>query len=336
MSDLPSLRHSIGPLGFGGAPLGNMFRAVTEAQAEETLHAAWNAGIRYFDTAPVYGTGLSEHRFGHALRSRPRDEFVLSTKVGRMLRANPGSDGNVGPFVGGLPFDVAYDYSADGAKRSVEDSLQRLGMSRIDIVYIHDIAEDVHGPGWKPLFDEAMTGAAQALDDLKRQGVIRAWGLGVNTVEACERALGQSNPDIFLLAGRYSLLNTPALDKLFPDCLARGVDVVVGGPYNSGLIAGGNNYNYREAETHEVAARDALTAVAARHGVDLRAAALQFCEAHPAVVSVIPGTSTPARVAENVALLAQPIPDAFWAELKAAGLIPAHAPTPATPALASA
>lgn len=336
MSSQTSLRQRLGPLGFGGAPLGNMFRAVSEAQAEETLHAAWNAGIRYFDTAPVYGTGLSEHRFGHALRSRVRDEFVLSTKVGRMLHANASSDGNVGPFVGGLPFDVTYDYSADGAKRSIEDSLQRLGMSRIDIVYIHDIAEDVHGPGWKPLFDDAMKGAAHALDDLKRQGVIGAWGLGVNTVEACERALEQSDPDVFLLAGRYSLLNTPALDTLFPTCVARGVDVVVGGPYNSGLIAGGTTYNYREAETQEVAARDTLAAVANRHGVDLRAAALQFCEAHPAVVSVIPGTSTPARVAENVALLGHVIPAAFWDELKAAGLIPAHAPVPGSTASANA
>ncbi|UPG92717.1 aldo/keto reductase [Luteibacter aegosomatissinici] len=324
----PTFLRSLGPLGFGGAPLGNMFRTVSEAQAEETLHTAWESGIRYFDTAPVYGTGLSEHRFGHALRMRPRGEFVLSTKVGRMLLPNPSSDGNFGPFVSGLPFDVEYDYSYDAAKRSIDDSLQRLGLSSIDIVYIHDIAEDAHGTGWRPLFDGAMKGAARALAELKHEGVIKAWGLGVNTVESCERALEQADPDVFLLAGRYSLLNTPALDTLFPACLSRGVDVVIGGPYNSGLIAGGKTYNYRDAETEEVAARDRLAAIATRHGVDLRAAALQFCEAHPVVASVIPGTSTPARVAENVALLNMTIPGAFWTELKATGLIPAHAPVP--------
>lgn len=329
MSSSASLRASLGPLGFGGAPLGNMFRTVSEAQAEETLHAAWEAGIRYFDTAPVYGTGLSEHRFGHALRTRPRDEFVLSTKVGRMLRPNPASSGDFGPFLSGLPFDVEYDYSADGARRSVEDSLQRLGLSRIDIVYIHDIAEDVHGAGWKPLFDSAMEGAARALAQLKAEGVIKAWGLGVNTVEACERALAQAEPDVFLLAGRYSLLNTPALDTLFPACEARGVEVVVGSPYNSGLIAGGTTYNYREADAHEVAARDRLAAIAKTYSVDLRAAALQFCEAHPVVVSVIPGTANPGRVAENAALLKQPIPQDFWKALKAAELIPPQAPVPA-------
>lgn len=329
MTSSTTLRTLLGPIGFGGAPLGNMFRPVTEGQAEETLRAAWDAGIRYFDTAPVYGTGLSEHRFGNALRGRQRDEFVLSSKVGRILRPNPASDGNFGPFLSGLPFDVEYDYSADGARRSIEDSLQRLGMARIDIVYIHDIAEDVHGSGWKSLFDSAMKGAARTLADMKAEGVIKAWGLGVNTVEACERALEQAEPDVFLLAGRYSLLNTPALDTLFPACEARGVEVVVGSPYNSGLIAGGTTYEYRQASTHEVAARDKLASLAGEYGVDLRAAALQFCEAHPVVASVIPGTANPGRVSENMVLLRQAIPHAFWQALKDGGLIPAHAPVPA-------
>lgn len=318
-----------GPLGFGGAPLGNMFEAVTEEAAEATLTAAWDAGIRTFDTAPEYGPGLSEHRFGRVLRNHPRDAFVLSTKVGRLLRADGSKGGRHGPFVKGLPFRVEYDYTADGARRSIEDSLQRLGLARIDIAYIHDCAEDAHGARWRDVFDTAMKGAAVALTQLREQGVIRAWGLGVNRVEPCVMALERADPDVFLLAGRYSLLNQPALDELFPRCAGRGVHVVVGGPYNSGLLAGGRHFEYQEAPADKVAARDRLAAIAKRHGVDLRAAALQFCAAHPVVACVIPGASNPARVRENVALMAQPIPAAFWQELKHEGMLPEHAPTPA-------
>ncbi|WP_458097498.1 aldo/keto reductase [Roseomonas sp. WA12] len=318
-----------GPIGFGGAPLGNMFELVSDENARATLDAAWDAGIRYFDTAPEYGPGISEHRFGEVLRNKPRDEYVLSTKVGRLLRADATKGGQHGPFVAGLPFRVDYDYSADGVRRSIEDSLQRLGLARIDVAYIHDCAEDAHGKDWLEVFDTAMKGAAVALTRLREEGTIRGWGLGVNRVEPCIMALERADPDVFLLAGRYSLLNQPALDEFFPRCEERGVHVVVGGPYNSGLIAGGKTFEYQEASAEKVAARDRLAAIAGRHGVDLRAAALQFCAAHPVVASVIPGTKNPQRVRENLALMNQPIPAAFWAELKAEKVLPESVPIPA-------
>ncbi|PZP41541.1 MAG: D-threo-aldose 1-dehydrogenase [Azospirillum brasilense] len=327
---MPARQHYAppGPLGFGGAPLGNMFERVSDADATATLQAAWDCGIRYFDTAPEYGPGISEHRFGEFLRNHPRDGFVLSTKVGRLLRADASKGGQHGPFVAGLPFRVDYDYTADGARRSIEDSLQRLGLARIDVAYIHDCAEDAHGPRWREVFDTAMKGAAMALTKLREEGVIRAWGLGVNRVEPCVLALEQADPDVFLLAGRYSLLNQPALEELFPRCAERGAHVVVGGPYNSGLIAGGRNFEYQEASAEKVAARDRLAAIAKEHGVDLRAAALQFCAAPKVVCSVIPGTKNPQRVRENVELMRQPIPAAFWQALKQDGILPEAAPVP--------
>jgi D-threo-aldose 1-dehydrogenase len=249
-----------------------------------------------------------------------------STASGMPCGAIPGTHG---PFVKGLPFRVDYDYTADGVRRSIEDSLQRLGMARIDVAYIHDCAEDAHGDKWLEVFDTAMKGAAVALTQLREEGVIGGWGLGVNRVEPCVMALERADPDVFLLAGRYSLLNQPALDELFPRCAERGVNVVVGGPYNSGLIAGGKNFEYQEASPEKVAARDRLAAIAKSHNVDLRAAALQFCAAHPVVASVIPGTTKPARVAENVALMQAPIPAAFWQELKSEGVLPESAPVPA-------
>lgn len=317
-----------GPLGFGGAPLGNMFERVDHATAEGATLAAWEVGIRYFDTAPMYGAGLSEHRMGHVLRRFGRDDFVLSTKVGRLLEPDPNAPDRVGPFIGVLPFRVRYDYSADGARRSIEDSLQRMGMARVDIAYIHDVAEDHHGPRWREVFDTAMKGAAVALTRLREEGVIRAWGLGVNRVEPCQLALEQSDPDVFLLAGRYTLLDHSALDTVFPACAERGVRVVVGGPYNSGLLAGGSTFEYAEAPPELVAARDRIAEVCRRHGVDIRAAALQFCAAHPVVASVIPGAKRAEHVRRNVELMRQPIPAAFWEELKREGLLPPHAPTP--------
>lgn len=317
-----------GPLGFGGAPLGNMFNRVDEETAEGALLAAWDSGIRYFDTAPMYGCGLSEHRFGRVLRRFDRDAYVLSTKVGRLLIPDPKAPENLGPFLGVLPFRAQYDYSADGARRSIEDSLQRMGVGRIDIAYIHDVAEDHHGPGWTEVFATAMKGAARALTRMREEGIIRAWGLGVNRVEACQRALEESDPDVFLLAGRYSLLDLTALDTLFPACASRGVKVVVGGPFNSGLLAGGNTFEYAEAPPEQVAARDRIAALCQRHGVDIKAAALQFCAAHPVVASVIPGAKSGERVRQNVELMRRPIPAAFWQALKQEGILPAHAPTP--------
>jgi D-threo-aldose 1-dehydrogenase len=318
-----------GPLGFGGAPLGNMFGVVDEGTAEGALVAAWESGVRYFDTAPHYGSGLSEHRFGNVLRRYPREDFVLSTKIGRLLRADPLAPENP-PFVSALKFRGEYDYSYDGAMRSIEDSYQRLGFPQIDIVYIHDIAEDHHGAEWEDLFATAMNGAAKALISLREQGVIKAWGLGVNLTEPCERALEQSDPDLFLLAGRYSLLNQPALERLFPACEQRGVHVVIGGPYNSGLLAGGRNFEYQEAPREMVEKRDRIAAVCAHHGVDLRAAALKFCAAHPVVAAIIPGAKHAVKVRENAELMKQRIPAALWDELRREGLLPDGAPIPSS------
>jgi D-threo-aldose 1-dehydrogenase len=316
------------PLGMGGAPLGNLFTEVAEADAQASLHAAWDAGIRHFDTAPHYGAGLSEHRMGDFLRSKPRDGFTLSTKVGRLLVAAQDVPREAEGFVAALPFRRVVDYSAAGAERSIADSLQRLGLSRLDTVYIHDCAEDWHGAAWRDRFAEAMAGAARLLTDLRRQGIIRAWGLGVNLVEPCLLALEQSEPDQFLIAGRYTLLDHTALARLFPACAARGVTCVLGGPYNSGLLAGGATFDYETAPPEIAARAQAIGAVCTRHGVDLKAAALQFCAAHPQVAAVIPGARTAAEATQNAALMQTPIPPALWADLRRAGLLPDAAPTP--------
>lgn len=317
-----------GPLGMGGAPLGNLFARIEESVADATVQAAWDSGIRHFDTAPHYGAGLSEHRMGAALRRHNRGGFTLSTKVGRLLTAAPNPPEGRQEFIDELPFTRRFDYSADAAMRSIEDSLQRLGLARIDLVYIHDVSEDWHGPDWKLRFAEAMAGAAPVLSALKREGVIGGWGLGVNLVEPCLAALEQSAPDFFLLAGRYTLLDHTALDGLMPACAARGVRLVLGGPYNSGLLAGGTTFNYETAAPEMAARARAIGEVCARHGVDLKAAALQFCAAHPVVAAVIPGARTPDEVRQNAAMMTAPIPLGLWQALKQQGLLPLHAPTP--------
>lgn len=238
------MRITLPRIGLGGAPLGNMFHPLSEETADATLNAAWDAGFRYYDVSPHYGAGLAEQRFGRLLSGKPRDEYVLSTKVGRLLQP-AGQPENAKPFVDELPNKRVPDYSADGARRSIEDSLERMGVDRLDIVFIHDVSEDQWGPQWREYFQQAMNGAAKALTQLRDEGVIRGWGLGVNLVEPCRLALEQSDPNVFLLAGRYSLLeHDEALDTLFPTCQARDVGVVVGGPFNSGVLAGGDHYEY--------------------------------------------------------------------------------------------
>lgn len=319
--------HPPGPLGFGGAPLGNMFETVDEATAGDALRAAWDSGVRYFDTAPHYGSGLSEHRFGAVLRDYPRDDFVLSTKVGRLLRPDSSRPENP-PFRHGLPFRVVPDYGYDATRRSIEDSLQRLGLARIDVAFVHDLAADHLGEAWEEQFALAERGAFRALAELRDQGVIRGWGLGVNLVEPCLRALERADPNVFLLAGRYSLLNQPALDRFFPLCEEHDASVVIGGPYNSGLLAGGTTFEYAEAPREMIERRDRIAAVCARHGADLRAAALQFCAAPAVVAAVIPGAKRAAKVQENARLMTAPLPAALWDELRADGLIPDAAPVP--------
>ncbi len=319
-----------GPLGFGSAPLGNLYAPIPEPIAAATVAAAWEQGVRHFDTAPHYGAGLAEHRLGAALRGRPRDDYLLSTKVGRLLEPADVPNPDEG-FFDPLPFRRRIDYSAAGTVRSLADSLQRLGLRRLDIAYIHDVAEDWHGPAWKDRFEEAMSGAAQVLTAMRERGEILGWGLGINRIEPALLALERARPDVFLIAGRYTLLDHTALARLFPACAARGARVVLGGPYNSGLLAGGTTFNYETAPAGIVARARALETVCTRHGVPLKAAALRFCAAHPVVAAVIPGTRSPGEVRENAAMMRLPVPPALWSDLKRSGLLPDQAPTPVEP-----
>jgi D-threo-aldose 1-dehydrogenase len=329
-----------GPLGFGGASLGNMYAGIDDATARATLDAAWESGARHFDTAPVYGRGLGELRFGQALRQYPREEYEITTKVGRIIRAEFAPGGSAvdtqGPgghetslFVDSLPFRVDVDYGYDAAMRSVEDSMQRLGLGRLDIVYVHDLGSDHLGDAWEGHFDLAENGCFRALRELRDQGAIGAWGLGNNVLEPPVRALRRADPDVIQIAGRYSLLDQSALDELFPLCAERGVRVVLGGSYNSGLLAGGPFYDYRQPPADKVAARDRIVAVCERHGVDVRAAALQFGAAHPVVSTVVPGTKHPGMARQNAELLSAPVPAELWDDLRAEGLLRPDAPTPA-------
>lgn len=325
-----------GVLGFGTAPLGNMFRAIAEDEARATVEAAWNHGVRYFDTAPFYGSGLSEIRLGQALSHYNRDDYVLSTKVGRVILDEVEDSARdlgekSGVFEHGRPNKMLNDYSADATLRSIEDSLQRLQTDRLDIVWVHDIAQDFYGDQWLEYFNQARTGAFKVLTRLREEGVIKAWGLGVNRVEPCELTLdlAEAQPDGFLLAGRYTLLDHDrALQRLMEAALAQHVEIVVGGPYSSGILAGGAHFEYQQASPAIIAKVERIKAIALAFGVSIKAAALQFSLAHPAVAAVIPGASRPGRIAEDVAALSEQIPAAFWQALRDAQLISLRAPLP--------
>ncbi|MEU2602370.1 aldo/keto reductase [Streptomyces hirsutus] len=325
-----------GTLGFGTAPLGNMFRSIPDEEAAATVEAAWNQGIRYFDTAPFYGAGLSEIRLGEILAGRPRDEFVLSTKVGRVIldeledptTRDLGEKG--GLFAYGRPNKVIDDYTADATLRSIEDSLTRLKTDRLDIVWVHDVAQDFHGDHWLAVYETARTGAFRVLQRLREEGVIKAWGLGVNRVEPIELTLdlNEPRPDAFLLAGRYTLLDhNRALQRLLPTAIEQDIDMVVGGPYSSGVLAGGRHFEYQQAPAEIITRVERIKTLAAEHGVSVKAAALQFALAHPATAAVIPGATRPSRIAEDIAALSENVPVAFWAALRDEKLIAAHAPT---------
>jgi D-threo-aldose 1-dehydrogenase len=323
-----------GPLGFGAAPLGNMFRNIPEEQAIATVEAAWEEGTRYFDTAPFYGAGLSEIWLGKALDKHKRDDYLLSTKVGRLILDEVETKGRdfgekTGIFEFGHPNKVVYDYTAEGALRSIEDSKKRLGVDRLDFVWIHDIAPDFHGKEWLGQFETARKGAFRALSKLREEGAITAWGLGVNRVEPCELALEVAEPDGFLLAGRYTLLDHElALQRLMPAAAARNIGIVIGGPYSSGILAGGAHFEYQKAPPEIVTKVERIKKIAERHQVPIKAAALQFSLAHPASAAVIPGASRPARIKEDHAALKADIPDDFWREMRKQGLVAAHAPLP--------
>jgi D-threo-aldose 1-dehydrogenase len=323
-------------LGFGAAPLGNMFRAIPEEEALATVEAAWNDGIRYFDNAPFYGAGLAEIRMGEALKGKPRDHYVISTKVGRIVldevEQAPRDNGEKGDvFANGRPNKVVNDYSHDATLRSIEDSLKRLQTDRIDIVWVHDVAQDFYGDEWLARFEEARTGAFKVLDRLRDEGTIRAWGLGVNRVEAVELLLDLDGPrpDGSLLAGRYTLLDHDrALERLMPKVAERGLGIVVGGPYSSGALVGGPNFEYAPATPEILAKVAAIKAIADRYGISMKAAGLQFSLANPAVAAVIPGASRPQRIAEDTAALNEVVPADFWRELREAGLVNPAAPLP--------
>ena len=321
-------------MGFGGAPLGNLFEALSDATTWATVRACYDAGIRYFDTAPLYGYGLGEHRIGEALRGRERDTFVLSTKVGRLLKPGDPKTLDHGPFKDALPFAEVYDYSYDGVMRSVEDSLQRLGMHRIDILLAHDLDVWTHGSEAvrQQLVTEFMAGGYKAMAELREQRVVRAIGAGLNETAACQDLAGRGDFDCFLLAGRYTLLEQAPLDAFLPLCEQRGIGLIIGGVYNTGILATGAiegaYFQYSPAPPEILERVRRIEAVCTRHRVRLPTAALQFPLGHPAVATVIPGTRAPAEVEQNLAIFAPRIPADFWAELKQEGLLRADAPTP--------
>lgn len=329
-------RLRVTELGFGSAPLGNLLAVVAEADARAALACAWDNGCRLFDTAPFYGYGLAERRLGDFLRDRPRDEYVLSTKVGRLLK--PGAHLRTSPhYQSPLPFHDVFDYSYDAVMRSLEFSMQRLGLDRIDIALIHDVGRAQHGDRHPALMREAMEGGYRALAALRSSGQIGAIGLGVNEVAVCEEAMGDGDFDCFLLAGRYTLLEQGPLDKFLPECRKRNTSIIVGGPFNSGLLARVGRpdatYNYG-AVPPEVARRaKALAEVCADHNVSLPAAALQFPLAHPAVAAVIPGARNKAEVESHWQMARQTIPQALWSDLRAKGLLHPDAPVPQGPVL---
>lgn len=319
-------------LGFGSAPLGNFPKALTEEGCDTTVARAWEAGARYYDTAPLYGLGLSERRIGRNLKRRARDSFILSTKVGRLLEPCAPDESNGGIYVDVPHVRYVYDYSYDGVMRSFEDSLERLGLDRVDILFVHDVDGPNHGgrAGSEARIRELLeTGGWRALDALRASGAVSAIGAGVNEWQPCARLLELADPDLFLLAGRYTLLEQEPLDTLFPQCAKRGAGIVLGGPYNSGVLAGKESFDYDKVPQSVATRVRALKKVCDSHGVDLRAAALQFVLAHPLVVSVIPGAASAEEVEENARLLAQPVPAALWAALKAERLLHAGAPVPA-------
>jgi D-threo-aldose 1-dehydrogenase len=322
-------------MGFGTAPIGNLLSTVTEKAAQDTLEAAWKAGMRYYDTAPLYGAGLSETRLNHFLRGKKRSDYIVSTKVGRLLQVcKPSERLGIGKF-----FDIPsrreiYDYSYDGVMRSLDFSLERLGIDSVEILFVHDI--DIFNHGTAAARDAhvetLMKSGYKALVKLRDEKVIKAFGGGVNEWEVCEILAKRGDFDLFLLAGRYTLLEQKALASFLPLCEERGIGIVLGGPYNSGILATGAKanavYNYSTAPKAILDRVRRIEAVCRRHKVKLPEAALRFPLAHPSVVSVIPGGVTPDQVKLNVKTLGAKIPKALWRDLKAEGLLNERAPVP--------
>jgi D-threo-aldose 1-dehydrogenase len=330
---------SISRIGFGGAPIGNLERAPTAEGAQELLSAVWASGIRYFDTAPFYGAGLSERRIGDFLRDKPRDAYVLSTKVGRLLV--PDRDYALQKFgtPAAMPFRPVFDFTYDGVMRSYEMSLQRLGLERIDILYLHDIGRFSQHENHDRTFAEATSGGGiRALEELRTAGAVKAIGAGVNEWEIIDELMDHGQFDIFLLANRYTLLDQQVIDTLFPRILREGVAIVCGAPLNSGILATGPVpgalFDYAPASEDMLEKTRRIKALTDRHGTTLIRAALNFPLGHPAITAIIPGFSNLGEFTDNMAGYRLPIPDALWDDLRAAGLIHPNSPSPVTPALA--
>ena len=309
-------------LAFGGAVIGNLFTEVTDEQAHEAVTAAWESGIRYFDTAPHYGLGLSERRLGEALKAYPRSEFTLSTKVGRRLEPSAdGGDDLANCFAVPATRRRVWDFSEDGVRRTLESSLERLGLDRVDVVYLHD--PDDHA-------EEAFREGYPALEKLRSEGVVGAIGAGMNQAEMLTRFVRDTDVDVVLCAGRYTLLDQSALTELLPAAVERGVSVVVGGAFNSGLLADprpGSTYNYAQAPGDLLDRALCMKEIAERHGISLRAAALAFCAAHPAVASVLVGARSADEVRDAADQFATPVPAAFWQELRDENLLTTEEPS---------
>lgn len=321
----------VGILGFGGAPIGDLYAELDEAEAIDTIVAAVKGGANFLDTSPLYGQGLSEHRIGAALRRVADSPVVVSSKVGRYADPFSPKDPDSG-YVGGLPHALTCDYTYDGTMRAMEQSLLRLGRDHIDIVLVHDLDVWTHGEALEGYYEEAMGGAVRALTDLREQKVIAGYGVGVNEADMAERFARDCDPDAILLAGRYSLLEQPALASFLPLMQERNIGVILGGVFNSGILATGAipgaRYNYQEAPP-EIAARvQQIDDVCQRHGIPLRRAALQFVLGHPAVSCLVLGAVRPSEVTSQIEDLAHPAPTDLWAELKELQLLSEETPTP--------
>lgn len=323
-------------LGFGTAPLGNIYQAITDEEAAEVVAAAWDGGVRYFDTAPLYGLTLAERRLGAFLKSKPRDEYTLSTKVGRLMRPCPPSErSGIGRWFDVPDMKEVFDYSYDGVLRSFEESLERLGVGRVDVLFAHDLCVSTHGSkaASDARIEEFMSGGYKAMIELREQGVVKAIGGGINEWEVCQAMAERGDFDIFLLAGRYTLLEQHALDSFLPLCESRGIGVVIGGPYNSGILATGPTagayYNYDPAPPEILKRTKRIQDKCVAHSVDLKVAALQFPLLHPSVVAVIPGGKSAEEVIANGRNMNETIPSALWQELKAEGMLREDAPTTA-------
>ena len=328
--------------GIGGVPLGNEFSVVTDQDANAILEAAWSAGIRYYDVAPWYGLGLAERRFGHFLHNKKRSEYILSSKVGKLLKASKTAHNrDLFPF-SPSPNDVVFDYTGPGIRRSIEDSLQRLGIDSLDIAFVHDISSDnkLLPTPWQEQFKIATTGAFPELTRMREEGIIKGWGIGVNTPEPILRVLEVADPDVCLLASQYSLIDHKnALNNIFPVVRQKKASLVIGSALNAGFLSGSPRYNYGK-DSYKIPAgyidkRRKLREVAANHGVDLRTAALQFSASPDVAAALVVGVSTEHQILEDYTSMQTKIPAEFWAELKSQNLIEQNAPTPAEATLSS-